>query len=1442
MNSPDRTEQVKEIFKNLTAVETALQEVIQEHRHGRYGFLTREWGFTAPGGLGGRLGGKFIPWEEKLARCKKFFWPLEAYEAMEKHPFGKADPVVIKNLDLKPEGEQIYGNTPLHNFLREPPKQSVILDESADLDDYRSAARIFLLLGTLSHLYGNSAPDRSSHTLPPWIEEPLLVAAKRLQIEPTLSGHFLVQENWIWKSITTEDAYAKVSKASAKRLDRVIVRTLLEQCECADRRYRVKIYPDCFIGSQAIDVLIDSGVAETREEAVRVGRRINDEFKLFNHVTNDHPLIDKHLFYRFKKKWQQRKSEMATMEEVDIAEDPDESKNKDDNDNTEEDANQTPTSRLMRPSDIIKSFRASTTSVRSDSLVQGSLRNLMKKTRSKGRASSSGDSNTIDRGSNRSLSSVSDVASTTEEDNQPLQGNPYGDTPEGLVVGLTSTHLGAHDETWEMQEAMSIVAVMALVPVKDRRYRFRTYKQCFVACQMIDVLIEHECASTRKEAVELARGINERFGPIFEHVVDNHFIKDEYLFFRFTKEFKQMMQSKNGDEIQSVSHSGSTKHSSPKTRRSSFDSARKSTQEILDENLRSGFIAETSSIGSVDESIMALRGFDETNEFRIDNIDMLYPAFGHNHEKINQLIPACMGHAFASLPFDVLDIITTMKNILEAELSVSDISSVDGYESRRLYDLLYKVAFSVSRCKEEFQQMSTDPTSRTFNSKHISIKHTQPISNGVVVQGKRRKGTTGTQFAYFHLLDWLLGRHQYSGGGGLVAQIAEVDNTYTRPEREFIQSISKLEKPATLRGFLDVLGRPTQLLAAYNHLVECYAGEGGVLQAHCRKLYSYIHNDVQFSTSGTNHLKSKSEKNDSACPMSSMANNHNFATMMFKHMRKATDDRWTLRIPPLMTEVGKIVYSTSVSGGFTTVALDLSTSGLLYEYGDVVKIVLPNNDRNCFAWCTSLASNKKDFFTLSDMQAFHKDTGNGWGWTELWEALGWDSYEEGDGKGVPLELISRYVEQGQIRLESSTSRWVNNPLDLCDDSKNLFPVPPPLRLDQIASLEPVSPRVYSVSGVEIDRVFLLVSKPQDGARHHGYQAMCDPEIKNVHCSFSPATFFLVPPLDVNLMCIASGTGISPFVGLADAIGPRQGSYTIVHQCKSSDLFLANSQTWLDFTCENPGAVVMGYISGDRSRRNCPMRYIIRNGAFEETTVLRRHKACCYYFECSFFQGRIKETYKKGGLNLAYCCGGVKSAIDPLKNFSTKEGLSFQFTSECYAIPPNLTTDSTACQIAGTIVDIDQVGPIHPGGGAILEQLNEVCIETQDAKTPDLSVAFWELHPHAYNLHRCLRTPLDPDSKAFAKFLERQSMRNSVMTNMAAKYAEMALAAPHDSKVVRIATELQSSAIRQQLKSGDAQGAKVSAEYLEALLSHVPQEDQDANRWTASLEGLRKEKQ
>ena len=194
----------------------------------------------------------------------------------------------------------------------------------------------------------------------------------------------------------------------------------------------------------------------------------------------------------------------------------------------------------------------------------------------------------------------------------------------------------------------------------------------------------------------------------------------------------------------------------------------------------------------------------------------------------------------------------------------------------------------------------------------------------------------------------------------------------------------------------------------------------------------------------------------------------------------------------------------------------------------------------------------------------------------------------------------------------------------------------------------------------------------------------------------------------------------------DAIGTKQGFYTIAHQCKSSDLFLSNSQRWLDFTACNPGAIVMDFISGDQSRRNCPMRYFIRNGAFQETTLLNRHNSSAYYFECFSFQTRLKEVYNSDGscLNLAYYCVGWDIAVKPIQKIAREEGLIFEFIIECYGVSTSIKEDNEVCQIDGTLVNVDHVSPIHPGDQILTNcrmSLRRICQRRQ---------IYWRGYHHA----------------------------------------------------------------------------------------------------------------
>ena len=72
----------------------------------------------------------------------------------------------------------------------------------------------------------------------------------------------------------------------------------------------------------------------------------------------------------------------------------------------------------------------------------------------------------------------------------------------------------------------------SLVDIQDRRYRFKTYRQCFVGREAVDAMIRAELVNSRQEAVELARTF-ERDLQLFVHVCEDHTFKDDYLFYRF---------------------------------------------------------------------------------------------------------------------------------------------------------------------------------------------------------------------------------------------------------------------------------------------------------------------------------------------------------------------------------------------------------------------------------------------------------------------------------------------------------------------------------------------------------------------------------------------------------------------------------------------------------------------------------------------------------------------------------------------------------------------------------------------------------------------------------------------------------------------------------------------------------------------------------------------
>ena len=69
--------------------------------------------------------------------------------------------------------------------------------------------------------------------------------------------------------------------------------------EIKDRKYRMKTYEMCFVGSELISLIVEKskGIL-TREDAIKIGQKIMDLGTFIHVVDKEKPLIDGYYFYR----------------------------------------------------------------------------------------------------------------------------------------------------------------------------------------------------------------------------------------------------------------------------------------------------------------------------------------------------------------------------------------------------------------------------------------------------------------------------------------------------------------------------------------------------------------------------------------------------------------------------------------------------------------------------------------------------------------------------------------------------------------------------------------------------------------------------------------------------------------------------------------------------------------------------------------------------------------------------------------------------------------------------------------------------------------------------------------------------------------------------------------------------------------------------------------
>lgn len=104
------------------------------------------------------------------------------------------------------------------------------------------------------------------------------------------------------KPVTPESS-KKINRKSGSDVGRISIRQIASQMsseqgvEVKTRRHKLKLYPRCFLGNEAVDWIVDQ-IKVSREDAVRIGQKMLEK-GLLEHVTQQHTFKDKNLFYRF---------------------------------------------------------------------------------------------------------------------------------------------------------------------------------------------------------------------------------------------------------------------------------------------------------------------------------------------------------------------------------------------------------------------------------------------------------------------------------------------------------------------------------------------------------------------------------------------------------------------------------------------------------------------------------------------------------------------------------------------------------------------------------------------------------------------------------------------------------------------------------------------------------------------------------------------------------------------------------------------------------------------------------------------------------------------------------------------------------------------------------------------------------------------------------------
>ncbi|CAB9525103.1 DEP [Seminavis robusta] len=286
--------------------------------------------------------------------------------------------------------------------------------------------------------------------------------------------------------------------------------------------YRTQFHKAVFIGAEAVDNLVYTGVAATRWEAVQLGRKLAREYGLFCHVTDDHDFQDDYLFYRYNKDADESKTNSHFFELNSIAE------------NSETTHQEDSRNELADKADAFRIY----VDVRNRKYLLQTLKDVF--------VGSEAVDSLVFAGVASSRTEAVELGRTLMKELRlfaAVRGDDKFSDKRHSYYRFHDSHLKRRNpapasknkpmDDWMIQDLRNKAEILQqLVEVKDRKYRFRRYKSCFVGAEAVDQMVSSGMAKTRGEAVQLGRAM-ERELELFKHVSVEKQFSDDYLFYQF---------------------------------------------------------------------------------------------------------------------------------------------------------------------------------------------------------------------------------------------------------------------------------------------------------------------------------------------------------------------------------------------------------------------------------------------------------------------------------------------------------------------------------------------------------------------------------------------------------------------------------------------------------------------------------------------------------------------------------------------------------------------------------------------------------------------------------------------------------------------------------------------------------------------------------------------